>query len=167
VGEFSSNEKIVAPPEQRKALLERAAAMEGALEALLVKLAMERKTDGQDRRVLACFREGLQCLRESIEKEVSLRTRGEGSTPREWAAQGGTDGGPGQAYAAFKDLAGRVALIATSTPERSLSRDPDETGRAVREVTTSAKYRYCWWEGFPHDKAPTDGRLTKDSPQSN
>ena len=93
-------------------------------------------------------------LRESIEDEVPLRVnRGQGSKPGDWLAipggpqaQAHKDGGPGQAYAAIKDLAGRVALIATWAPRRrSRDRDPDMVGQVVRDVTTSARYRGSWW----------------------
>lgn len=50
---------VQAPPEERRALLKRASAMEGALEALLVKFAVERRTEEEDRVILARFREGL------------------------------------------------------------------------------------------------------------
>jgi hypothetical protein len=146
--------KVLAPDEQRRQLVARAAAMEGSLEALLIKLAVERKLKDKDKSVLPRFREGLQCLRESIEDEVPLRVnRGQGSKPGDWLAipggpqaQAHKDGGPGQAYAAIKDLAGRVALIATWAPRRrSRDRDPDMVGQVVRDVTTSARYRGSWW----------------------
>jgi hypothetical protein len=139
--------QVQASPEQRLGLLERAAAMEGELEGLLVKLATERDICETDRVLLARFREGLQCMRESIEKKVPLRTRGSTSTPKEWKAQGGENGGPGVAYGAFKELAGMVALIATSSPERARFKDMAEPGKAIREITTSAKYRDRWWLG--------------------
>jgi hypothetical protein len=131
-------------------------AMEGSLEALLIKLAVERELEPMDRSVLPRFREGLQCLRESIEDEVPIRVnRGQGSQPGDWLAilggplaQDGEDGGPGRAYRGIKDLAGRVALIATSAPWRR-SPDPDAVGQVVREVTTSARYRDSWWQGLP------------------
>jgi hypothetical protein len=53
--------KVLAPDEQRRQLVARAAAMEGSLEALLIKLAVERKLKDKDKSVLPRFREGLQC----------------------------------------------------------------------------------------------------------
>jgi hypothetical protein len=136
---------VQAAGDVRFALLERAAAMEGALESLLVKLATERNLSDEDAVTLACFREGMQCLRESIEKNVPLRTRSSERSPREWTARGGGSGRVGAAYGAFKDLAGAVALIVTTSPEHRKSRDHDDIGRVVRSVTTSAQYRETWW----------------------
>jgi hypothetical protein len=135
--------RVDAPDSERRELLHRSAAMEGALEALLVKLAVERDLDVPARADLARFREGLQCLRESIEKGSVLRTRSSdegGRKPgQEWKAQGGL------AYAALKELAGKVAAIASSAPRRR----PDTSSRIpgdVKEVTTSASYRRSWWK---------------------
>lgn len=137
--------RVTAPGDQRRSLLERAAAMEGALETFLVKLAVERQLDDRAKSVLARFREGLQCLRESIERDLTLRTRASGATGQEWKAQGGKNRTPGYAYAALKSLAGEVALIATAVPHRS----SDERARVASDVTaltTSARYRHGWWD---------------------
>jgi hypothetical protein len=152
----SRDDTVLVPAEQRRELLGRAASMEASLEALLIKLAVERKLENTDRRVLPCFREGVQCLRESIEDEVKIRVnRGQGARLEDWwaipgrgKAQDAADDGPGRAYRALKNLTGRVALIATSAPERPSPRDPDAVGRDVREVTTSKWLSGSWWQGF-------------------
>lgn len=136
--------RVEAPDDRRRELMTRAADMEGQLETFLVKLAVERRLGKEQKENLARFREGLQCLRESIERGVTLRVRGSEATGLEWQARGGPDGTPGAAYAALKRLAGQVALIATAVPQRR-RRHRGEVPDVVVEVTTSARYRTCWW----------------------
>jgi hypothetical protein len=155
------NGQVQAHADQRAALLKRAAAMEASLEALLVKLAVERELEriSDSQKAMACFREGLQCLRESIERNVTLRTRGQDVVEGEWKAQGGLDGTPGRAYAALKYLAGQIALIATSAPDRpGKSFDAANVGRVVREVTTSAPFRNSWWTYYPPKEPVSKGK---------
>ncbi|MDJ0357568.1 hypothetical protein [Paenarthrobacter sp. PH39-S1] len=45
------------------------------MEALIVKLAVERSLDEGVHETLSKFREGLQCLRESVEWNAPLRVR--------------------------------------------------------------------------------------------
>jgi hypothetical protein len=144
--------KVDAPEDQRRELLARAAAMEGSLETLLVKLAVERELKAPDRRVLACFREGLQCLRESIERRAPIQVnKGRpGVKSDDWLAVPGASkaqDGPGRAYRALKHLIGRVAHIATTTRWRR-SPDPDVVAQDVLDVTTSARFLDSWWQGY-------------------
>ncbi len=148
-------------------LLKRAAALEGKWEALAVKLAVERRLEDSDKVALAKFREGLQCLRESIEWNAPLRVRLADSTfgsGEEWKSSPSTesarDGLPPRAaaYTAFKTLAAAVCDITTNcpirrTPKRILvlrnpivirQADPKAVGRSISDATNTA-YRSSWW----------------------
>lgn len=78
-------------------LLQRAAAAEGGIEAIIVKLAAERVLEKEDIETLGLFRQAYQKLRESIRDGTSL----------EW-----TYGSP--EYALFNDLSGKTAFIIAS-----------------------------------------------------
>lgn len=126
--------------ESRQDLLDRASAVEGSMEALFVKLAVERNLTDAEQIDLACFREGVQCLRESIEKRVHVQTRGPEALT--WSTADGRGGG--LPYNSFKRLAGRVALIASSA--KTGKADPRRVQQAMINTTSSAPYRENWWE---------------------
>ncbi len=93
-------------------LLERAELAESSFEALLVKLASERELSGVDKRMLGCFREAYQMLRERIEKDQALNW---------WASDIHGDEGFAQ-YHAYKALTEYVARLLAISPRRGLSR---------------------------------------------
>jgi hypothetical protein len=80
-------------------LLERAAATEGAFEALLVKLSSERELSEDDKSDLARLRQAFQTLRETIRIDEVL----------DWPADPTSKNA--EKYAAFKELAARASLI--------------------------------------------------------
>lgn len=88
------------PESVRKELLDRAASTEGKFEALLVKIAVERRLRRAERARLGRFREGYQSLREHIETDRELR----------WNVQSG-DAGQVAPYVAFKALAVEFARL--------------------------------------------------------
>jgi hypothetical protein len=66
-----SNVKDV-PTGSRWTVLDKALIAKNGFEALLVKLASERELTERDQRMLGCFREGYQTLRESIEVDEKV-----------------------------------------------------------------------------------------------
>ncbi|MHA7291286.1 hypothetical protein ACX80V_16770 [Arthrobacter sp. MDT3-24] len=150
---------------ERAELLRRAAAVEGAYESLMVKLIVERRLGTQDLKNLAYFREGLQCLRESIEANKRLKTRhGNGD---EWRSASQTDKPQrAQAYLSFKTLAVLVSEMATySKPAkrgRRWLRGHQKFGRVKAEelmAATTAQARYTWWHQGLHQ--PLGGAKTR------
>ncbi|MET3934841.1 hypothetical protein [Arthrobacter sp. OAP107] len=139
-------------PEQAKDrddLLKRAAAVEGNYESLIVKLIVERDLGPQDLKNLAYFREGLQCLRESIEADKSLRTRnGDGTEWRSTPVEGNPQ--RAKAYRSFKALAVLVSDVAThSKPIRNSRRGDQAFWRTKAEglmAATNAQERLKWWD---------------------
>jgi len=91
---------LVSPADVQWRLLERAGAAEGGFEALLVKLVSERRLYERDRKLLGCFREAYQMLREAIRDNKSL----------EWRASRKGKGLAFEQYRAFKSLAEYVAF---------------------------------------------------------
>lgn len=118
--------------ELRQDLLDRSAVEEGRYNALVLKLVAERDLQEQDMTVLAMFREGQQCLRESLEKRVLLTTKGE--SPGDW-----NDGGA--AYIRFKELAMRVADLVAHAPRRRES--PGDL--TALEASTRRDFSGSWW----------------------
>lgn len=97
----------------RWTLLERAEVAESGFEALLVKLASERRLSADDEQMLGCFREGYQTLRESIEADAKLP----------WKASDSPDSAKHKSFAeyrAFKALAQYVAQLLAVPPKRDL-----------------------------------------------
>lgn len=136
---------------ERAELLSRAAAVEADYESLMVKLIVERRLEGQDLKNLAYFREGLQCLRESIEENHRLQTRdGNGD---EWrSAPQISKPRRAQAYRSFKTLAVLISEITTySKPAkrgRRRLRSHQDFGRQKAEeliAATTADARNTWW----------------------
>jgi hypothetical protein len=120
-------------------LLEQAEEAEAGFEALLVKLASERRLSERDRRLLACFRQGYQSLRERLREDE----------PLEWWATGSPkyphhDEGRRQ-YRTFKALSEYFAtLLAEDVPPRWLHGPPprpteEEAIKALLDSTINLK----------------------------
>jgi hypothetical protein len=131
------------PPEHVQwSLLERAEAVEGGFEALLVKLASERTLHDDDKRMLGSFREAYQMLRERIRKDKPLDW---------WASPIHGDEGFEQ-YRAFKALAEYVASLLEASPKRQLLRpetpkpDRSEAIAAIVAITKRTEFHDRWWE---------------------
>lgn len=131
-----------APPDNLQwSLLERAEAVEGGFEALLVKLASERSLSDDEKRMLGCFREAYQMLRERIRE----------NKPLDWWAT--PSGGQGfEQYRAFKALTEYVAFLLEASPKRRLLRtatpkpDRKEAIAAIGEMTERSKFYGQWWK---------------------
>lgn len=141
--------RTTSPPQDVKwRLLERASEVEGALEALLVKLASERSLNQDDRLQLACFRESYQCLRERIREDKPLG----------WLATGESQ--EAREYRAFKGLSEYVAYLleAGQTRQRSVG-----TWREAIENLLGATMRKDvhddWW-AKGRSAAQTGGHLS-------
>jgi hypothetical protein len=136
-------------------LMQRAAEVEGTFEALLVKIATERRLNADQIRRMGRFREGYQQLRESIEKrqEVPFRVQ--------YRAEDVS------AYLAFKALSVEFAAL-LSAPIRvfhssTWSRPPlPEAQRAFVQVTswrashTAADTKHAWWSAKGNKKLLED-----------
>jgi hypothetical protein len=146
----------------RLRLLERAAANEGLYESLIMKLAAERRLNSQDLENLANFREGLQCLRESIGKKTVLTARdGDG---KEWMSQT-RDERPfrAKAYRSFKVLA---VFVSTLIKQREFRRGREvEAAVALLEATsTSTERRGNWWkQGLDQPSTALSEKTTRAS----
>jgi hypothetical protein len=128
-----TGEKYIQPPEAVAwSLLQRASAVEGGFEALLVKLSLERNLDEPQLETLARFRQSYQSLRESIRTGQRL----------EWRGSPGQGDASAQ-YLAFKHLAADFAqLLAdqrTGPPAK-----PGAAG-ATLEAATKVESRNSWW----------------------
>jgi hypothetical protein len=116
-------------------LLERATAVEGKFEALLVKVATERPLDADQMRRLGRFREAYQSLRESIEQRRSL----------DWNVRGRDD--HVQPYVAFKVLSTEFARLLSPSALRRPSRDA--AGQALVTITSWRPEEGApshWWD---------------------
>jgi|GEM_PF-1344279 len=105
------------------ALLERAAAAEAGVEAILVKLSAERELSSTELDTLGRFRQGYQTLRETIAN----------AKPLHWSSSDHVE------YAAFKKLASRIGSIVTAEPSAPPPLYVAE--RSLREITSNN------WEG--------------------
>jgi hypothetical protein len=112
-GRSSKTAITSAPDHMQWSLLMQAEKAEGGFEALLVKMASERDLDAEDLRLLACFREAYQSLREHIRENRSLEwwATEKTATP---ARQRGF-----QEYRVFKALAQYFATKLATDPSRS------------------------------------------------
>jgi hypothetical protein len=102
---------------RRRALLERATAAEGKLEAVLVRLASERRLDAGEVRDLGLYRQAFRRLRERIAADRALGWN--------WASP---------EYALLKRLACRIAarVPAAGSPRPP---EPADAGRTLLEIT--------------------------------
>jgi hypothetical protein len=118
----------VADAGKRFSLLERAAAAEGSMESLLVKIACERRLTSDEIRTLGCFRQGYQRLRQMIRD----------GKPLKWNYSEHPE------YLAFKRLSASVTRICTTIDEG----DPPSTAAAREqlEAITSNEWENKWSE---------------------
>jgi hypothetical protein len=128
-------------PEKAWQLLERAAAVEGGFESLLVRLTQERVLDTHDIDQLARFREAYQCLRESIRADVTL----------DWKANP-SHGDSALRYQEFKRLASHAASLLSHTDHgKALWRAPESPSPSDAATAllgaTSVIHRKIWWKG--------------------
>ena len=124
---------------RREVLLDRSAAAEGQMEALLIRIASERRLTLKEQHILGAFRQGYKRVRKAIQNEQSLNEQG-------WSRSGA----PG--YAAFKGLASSVAVL-LAEPRRSgwvkelvkppAGPDSIEARRALRQITSNV-YEASW-----------------------
>ena len=106
-----SEKKLSYPGEMSVELLKRAAAAEGELEAIIVKLAVERRLDDDEKKTLGLFRQAYQKLRHAIRGDKDLKwTRG---TPE---------------YKLYNNLASKTAYLIFS---KKATRHPKSSGAAV------------------------------------
>jgi hypothetical protein len=132
----------LAPPDHLQwSLLERAEAVEGGFEALLVKLASERKLNKDEKLMLGSFREAYQMLREKIRVNKRL----------EWWASPIHHGQGFEQYRAFKALAEYVAFLLAASPPRRLFRgakrpDRREAIATIGEITKRTDFHDQWWQ---------------------
>jgi hypothetical protein len=108
---------------KRFSLLNRAAVAEGAVEALLLKLAVERRLTPVDVDTLGCFRQAYQVMRESIRDNRLV-----GIGDNQWRSSEAPD------YVVFKGLATRVAQIVA---REDAAPDTASTRIAFREITSN------------------------------
>lgn len=113
-------------PDQRWALLMRACAVEGAVEAFLLKLTTERPLDDDQLQLLGRFRQAFQILRERIRSNSRLHWGS--SVPNEFPE-----------YATFKHLTYRVACLLFDSPA-ILTRGTPPDSLSMLKVTSN------YWE---------------------
>lgn len=149
------------PVELQWSLLERAEAVEGGFEALLVKLASERSLSADEKRMLGCFREAYQMLRESIRE----------NKPLNWWASRGSEGY--EQYRAFKALAEYVAFLLEASPKRRRLRSAapkprrSEAIAAIGEITKRSEFYGKWWKlATAHLQLGEDQDVTPHRPAS-
>lgn len=119
--------------DKRSALLERIAAAEGQLEALIVRISCQRSLTEAQQHVLGAFRQAYQTLRRSMRNGKSL------SRDYGWNASNATP------YAAFKGLAACVGVLLRPDPMPLIARSkvvagPDTAAATLilRSVTSNA-----------------------------
>lgn len=123
--------------EFRRGLLERAASVEGELEALLVRLAAEHDLSARDCTLLGCFRQAFQCLRESIKNDTKMRSLirqpgGDQILTLRWT---GSEAPP---YLAFEALSGHVAeLLSRGSQPRPRPRPDTRAYQSLRRITSN------------------------------
>ncbi|MEV0029827.1 hypothetical protein [Nocardia sp. NPDC050793] len=125
----------------REDLLERAAATEGQFEALLIKIATERRLSNKEIERLGRFREGYQQLRNTIEAGATVSTLSE-SNKLPFKVRGNLDEiGP---YIAFKMLAVEFArLVEGQTGLRRLLPRPTRKSAEVSFIKVTS-WRPVW-----------------------
>ena len=109
-------QKLDFPDTTRVELLKRATASEGALEAMVVKLATERELKDDDIEVLGSFRQIYQQLREAIRDGAPLKFTY------------GTSG-----YVTFNDLASKISCIISSNKTKMCPKT--EAPGILRKIT--------------------------------
>jgi hypothetical protein len=114
------------PEDQRWKLHERAAAAEGFIEGVLVKLSSEVILEDKEIKSLGCFRQGFQQLREAIRENAQLK----------W------DSSEKPEYKRFKELAVQVsALLAGEWKETCM---PANTAEKQISAITSNEWEMTW-----------------------
>ncbi len=115
--------------------------VEGGFEALLVKLASERRLTDEDKLMLGSFREGYQMLRERIRE----------NRPLDWWSSDIHGGAGFRQYHAFKALAEYVAHLLEAHPTRRLLRpaqprpDRSEAIATIHAITRRRIFHDQWW----------------------
>ncbi|MFG1605235.1 hypothetical protein [Actinoplanes sp. NPDC049265] len=127
--EWSARRRAGVDETARSQLLTRAATAEGAMEALLLKLAVERRLTGNDVEVLGCFRQACQAVRESIRDNRAVGTSG-----------GPWDSSDVPGYLVFKGLATRLAQIVS----REAEFPEDDKARHDFRTITSNRFETEW-----------------------
>jgi hypothetical protein len=107
--------------------VQRAAATEGALEALLAKLASERCLTDQDIDVLGGVRQGFQSLRESIRAGKNLDWRDSNS----------------ECYSAFKGLCSYTSTLLNSSQRQTASPTAIEAATNFHRITDN-QHELIW-----------------------
>lgn len=140
-------ETLAAPADVQWRLLERAAAAEAGFEAVLVTLASERKLADRDIKLLGCFREAYQMLRERIRENERLTWRAS-PIPDE-------DAVGFKQYLWFKSLAEYVVVTLADSPgpwppmgwlwPMRRRTTPDEAARSLRAITWRRAFKGRWW----------------------
>jgi hypothetical protein len=103
-------------------ILERATNAEGRVEALLLKVASERKPDAVEQDLLGAYRQGYQTLRESIRDDRSVQWNRSSYEP----------------YAAFKGLACAISQLLSTDREVHWSQiESEEAINAFRQITNN------------------------------
>lgn len=99
------DEELGAKPDLRADLLKRAAAAEGGVESIMVKLASERVLDCEEIETIGLFRQAFQELRIAIRDKVDLE--------KEWSYKSAR-------YQLFNNLASRIAwmIASANSPKR-------------------------------------------------
>ncbi|GAA3077375.1 hypothetical protein [Streptosporangium carneum] len=135
------SEQVAAPADMQWQCLQRAAAVEGSLEAILIKIVLERRLTKDDRLLLGCFRQAYQSLRESVREDRELK----------WYARK-DDYEAHRRYRAFKALAVYSARLLQTNSTRWLigTRRTDipssEESICFLLAATDAARRYDWLE---------------------
>jgi hypothetical protein len=132
--------KIEAPGDVQWLMLRQAEEAEGGFEALMVKVASEKKLNDASRQLLAGFRQGYQSLRERIHKDQPLIW---------WATDIHTDRQGFKEYRAFKALAEYFATVLTQDPAWlaylfAIKRDRPNQTEAVAALIAVTQREYNW-----------------------
>jgi hypothetical protein len=110
---------------------------EGGFEALLVKLASERRLESPDQRLLGSFREAYQMLRECVRNDQPLAW---------WASDKPSHAEGFRQYRAYKALAEYVALRLESPRKAKVDKPSDADAiRALLRITDAQAFRDSWW----------------------
>lgn len=123
------------PEHARYDLLRRATAAEAKVEALVMKLAVERALDEDDIRTIGLFKQGFQQLRQHIRDEQDMHFNYKHPE-----------------YRLFNDLAAKLGAIILSDPPRR----PPPGGVAARQLERIALVRKEQWAAALGAYAPYD-----------